>query len=169
MVARKRYRGLVKNVRNDEGNIRVDVQRMDSHGRMQSNLLVETLHPGLMFIPEEGWLVACRRGDDGEHYVESVICGSEIKNEDAVKYGFRKEEPENENDVWNITEDFEPGTFIFQLDRQSGIKYTWNEEMETYDLTIRAGGDLTFEAGGTIDEDTGTEYTEPDEFTQEDE
>lgn len=144
-----RLYGRVMNVRNESGNVRVDARLLESHGKIATDILVETMAPGMVIVPQVGWIVSMDTDSDGEKLVTGIACGPEVIDGDSVKNGFQNQLPD-ENERFSVTDNLEPGTIVIQLDRHSGLVYKWNETKNTFDLDINAGGDVTINAGGDI-------------------
>lgn len=144
----RRY-GRVMNVRNSGGNVRVDARLLDSHGKIEENMLVQTAAPGMVVVPKVGWIVSIDTDSDGDKMVTGVACGPEVIDKNSVRNAFQNTLPDEE-ERFQIADDLEPGTIVIQLDRQSGLVYKWNDTKNTFDLTISAGGDIDLEAGGDI-------------------
>lgn len=166
----KHHLARVLDSHNDNGSVRCDIRVLDSHGRNETHAYVRTLHPGMMIVPEPGWVVTVESHTDGQKYITGVACGPEYIDEHSKRRGFRKILPSEEGEPqrqYQITKEMEPGTVVWQLDRQSGMVWRWNEDEKTWDLELHAGGDITVSAGGSFEQKTGaTMPSEEDDLTK---
>jgi hypothetical protein len=167
--SKNHYARVLKTV-NKNGSVRCIVKNLGSHGRKEQKAYVNSSHPGMMIIPKKGWIVKVTEDPDGQKTITDVMCGPEILDKHSKQRGFRRTLPSEEGEPqkqYQITDDMEPGTIVWQLDRGSGMIWRWNETKKTWDLELHAGGDITLSSGGTIKQKSGTSMpTEEDGLTK---